>query len=74
MLRQRAAGSEKGCMRGWPAMYLVNKQASRQPSRKAGSEYKMNQEDDKVSRGVGRDDTVYVNVYAWRIDHTFLNK
>lgn len=51
MLRQRAPGSEKGCRRGWPAIYLVNRQASRQLSRNAGSEYKMGQEDDKVSRG-----------------------
>lgn len=51
MLRQRAAGSAKGCRRGWPAMYLVNRQACRRQSRNAGSEYKMDQDDDKVSRG-----------------------
>jgi hypothetical protein len=48
MLRQRAPGSEKGCRRGWPAIYLVNRQASRQLCRNAGSEYKMGQQDDKV--------------------------
>lgn len=51
MLRQRAPGSEKGCRRGWPTVYLVNRQASRRPSRNAGSEYRMGKEDDKVSRG-----------------------
>lgn len=69
MLRQRATGNEKGCGRGWPAMYLVNRQASRQPSRHTGSEYKMGQEDDQVSRE-GR----YVNLYAWQAGRTFLNR
>jgi hypothetical protein len=69
MLRQRALGSEKGCRRGWPAIYLVNRQASRQLCRNASSEYKMGQEVDKVSRG-GR----YVNLYAWQAGRTFLNK
>ena len=60
MLRQRAPGSEKGCRRGWPAIYLVNRQASRQLSRNAGSEYKMGQVDDEVSRGRAIREHVYL--------------
>lgn len=60
MLRQRAPGSEKRCRRGWPAIYLVNKQASCQLSRNADSEYKMGQVNDEVSRGRAIREHVYL--------------